>query len=117
MEEQLISFETAKLAKEKGFEIKCNHYYFDDGKLIQHRTSIDDKEYYAPTQSLLQKWLRYEHGLDIWMCKTGKRGERYQVEDITNKDLFCVWSSQNSFPTYENALEEGLQHALKLIKM
>ncbi len=28
MKEQLISFETAKLAKEKGFNIPCKYYYY-----------------------------------------------------------------------------------------
>ena len=33
MKEQLISFETAKLAKEKGFDISTHSYYFEDNKL------------------------------------------------------------------------------------
>ena len=34
MQEQLISFETAKLAKEKGFNILQHFYYFED-RLVQ----------------------------------------------------------------------------------
>lgn len=30
MEEQIVSFETAKLAKEKGFAGVCSYYYTDD---------------------------------------------------------------------------------------
>jgi len=105
MKEQLISFETAKLAKEKGCDIPL-YIPFDEVNGVDIICS----------QSLLQKWIREKHKLDIWMCKTGKHGERYQAEDITDKNLFCVWSSQNSFSTYEEALEEGLREALKLIK-
>lgn len=32
MQEELITFETAKSAKEKGFDIKCVNYFFEDGE-------------------------------------------------------------------------------------
>ena len=31
MEETLIQFETAKLAKEKGFDVECLHFYTNPG--------------------------------------------------------------------------------------
>ena len=77
MKEQLISLETAKLAKEKGFNIEVKTYFdikkFGDkpcefyGRLnANDYNSWDDKlkkninagYISAPTQSLLQKWLR-----------------------------------------------------------
>jgi len=36
MKEQLISFETAKLAKEKGFNILQHSYYFEDGEFKEN---------------------------------------------------------------------------------
>jgi len=61
IKDELISFETAKLAKEKGFDLKatsgmymCMGIY--EGKI---GTSIDCHRYVvAPTQALLQRWLR-----------------------------------------------------------
>ena len=75
MEEQLISFETAKLAKEKGFDWICRVFYedWDNNELHEPISPSDfnnehvwEKTISAPTQSLLQKWLREVH--DIKMC-------------------------------------------------
>ena len=90
MKEQLISFETAKLAKEKGFDIPCLYAYriwrenikkTDKNPLqglnIEYEpymggSSASIKFYYqskqytlAPTQSLLQKWLREKHNIIV----------------------------------------------------
>ena len=135
MKEQLISFETAKLAKEKGFNESCVFAYFNledghkfNGKLdnFDHgqnrqiypkgKNSEYDHTYVtAPTQSLLQKWLREKHNISI------------KIDDfVTNERIrydynVCVLGSQEDNPkgvyrTYEEALEEGLLEALKLIK-
>ena len=71
MKEELITFDTAKLAKEKGFndtETYVSYHY-----CISSKEAVLDgdrlfKEIYipAPTQSLLQKWLReYDIHLSI----------------------------------------------------
>ena len=57
MEEQLISFETAKLAKEKGFIFKGNKIYLIHGDLHVNELISDKIFFQAPTQSLLQKSL------------------------------------------------------------
>jgi len=115
MKEQLITFETAKLAKEKGFpKLEINGYpqiasgYTKEGI----ETIVLDKSYYyqSPTQSLLQKWLREVHKIDVW-C------ERFSTEES------WIWQCPkanrtrilDSYYTYEEALEKGLQEALKLI--
>lgn len=57
MEDTLITFETAELAKEKGFNIPCKHLY--DIKTGEYSDGyIFGDVILAPTQSLLQKWLR-----------------------------------------------------------
>ena len=142
MKEELISFETAKLAKEKGFDLKCIENYDPEG-IIQPWDSLEDvvgnysdideylyhnnsslgKNYVsAPTQSLLQKWLREEYNIHITVW----------LEDSSGKDFICSYGDSSSmdqalihdenteelmhFTTYELALEKGLQEALKLIK-
>ena len=37
MQEQLISFETAKLAKEKGFDLLSNNFYCENYEGLRHR--------------------------------------------------------------------------------
>ena len=62
MKEQLISFETAKLAKKQGFKESC-HYFFNRGSgwgIQEDNMLRQDKTIEAPSQSFLQKWLREE---------------------------------------------------------
>lgn len=78
MEETLIDYETAKLAKEKGFDWNTDYYYNTDGE-SRYASYYDptpnnrgDMSWFsggntfccaAPTQSLLQKWLRDVHSI------------------------------------------------------
>lgn len=123
MKEQLISFGTAKLAKEKGFNISTENLYdrrdynksWDSVELFNRRNA-GLSAIPAPTQSLLQKWLREEHEIHInintfYFEDLEKYG--YEVEDIIHKNGWVVMS--NTAGTYEEALEKGLQKALELI--
>jgi hypothetical protein len=129
MKDELITFETAKLAKEKGFNIPTLHYYRGDGDfvnpwmdvivksyhILNHNKSIESYFYSAPTQSLLQRWLRDVH--KIYLVPTVDIESRKYSWEIynfnTSKQESGEWEKYN---TYEEALEAGLQHALKLIK-
>lgn len=122
MKEQLVSFETAKLAKEKGFEESCEklwaNYYsgepLNKWKLIDEVsdiTGIAFMEWKAPTQALLQRWLREEHSLDI---EIRKWSIGYCFLLFVDYDPIGDESTGNK--TYEEALEKGLFEALKLIK-
>lgn len=74
MEEQLISFKTAKLAKEKRFDGETYRYYnhhrlvdvdYHDNNLYNWNNSLNKNYISCPTQSLIQRWLREEHNIDI----------------------------------------------------
>lgn len=128
MKEQLISFKTAKLAKEKGFDPECNlsDYAFGtfDGvfkqktlacrhAMIFSRWINDQEKISAPTQSLLQKWLREEHGVhvcSISQYNTNRWFQHYYVT-INGKTL-----DELEFETYEEALEAGLYQSMELIQ-
>lgn len=138
MKEELITFETAKLAKEKGFdELSSRKYDINSKEILEvsywegngdvttiavKNENIEDDEVLAPTQSLLQKWLREEYNIQLclqplyggdkiegrqigWLCYTP-----YNDEEFNNLPSISL-----SEYTYEEALEEGLQEALKLI--
>jgi hypothetical protein len=117
MKEQLITFETAKLAKEKGFQVPLDlksNWYTRTGKL----NSYTPKEpYYACTQSLLQKWLREQSSLHIAI----NVGLPHNCPIMYYSNVIKFGMHHKSkfkskfFSTYEEALEEGLQEALKLI--
>ena len=119
LKEKLISFETAKLAKEKGFHISSRgegmgKRVFINGELVN--TIFSSKDYiHAPTQSLLQKWLREVHEISI------KIDDFYTNSRVRFDYNVCELGSQEDnpvgvFETYEEALEAGLQEALKQIK-
>jgi hypothetical protein len=111
MTEQLIQLDTARLAKEKGFDIRCDYFYNDgSGWKLQNDSLIrtgEDEFLEAPTQSLLQKWLRDVHDTVIVIRRTGG-------------DNYWHWYIQGVIEdgyadTYEQALEEGLLCSLKLL--
>jgi hypothetical protein len=102
MQEELITKETAVLGESIGYPF----YTYPN----------------VPTQSLLQKWLREVHDIDVFINRDGMfRKESYCIfihDNIKNisrlrpldNDVFSGYS------TYEEALEVGLYQALLLIK-
>jgi hypothetical protein len=113
MKEQLITFETAKLANGKRFDIETyNHYQLKNGKFLD-KDNYQGQSIKAPTQSLLQKWLRETRGVHIeiyrnasgyyWgMCRSdGGTGLGWSHHSGPN--MGGVWN------TYEDALENSLQ--------
>ena len=132
MTEQLISFETAKLAKEKGFKIPTKVMYKGNEKSYGHNNEwgIDEQRldgkfpytnqqwYSIPTQSFLQKWLREKHKIHIYLfpLDNGKWGfENNSI--LTNLDYIFVnyMYKGKEYNSYEEALEFALLGALKLI--
>ena len=135
MKEQLISFETAKLGKEKGFDWEVQTFYDNESKRLKKVRGYEDwnteddglgfKPYSAPTQALLQKWLREEHKINVesnYLPNIQKYRCLYvpMSKSISNKEKYSLRSKYygtDDFETYEEALEKGLQEALKLIKL
>jgi hypothetical protein len=126
MEDTIITFETAKLAKKKEFNEICQYYYeILDKPITLQKMSCSNVEGYkqptAPTQSLLAKWLRDEYRIFININYDGN-DEVFRVEIIKqnndrSRKVFYL-KEENiimMFHSYEEALEIGLQEALKLI--
>ena len=134
MKERLITFKTAKLAKEQGFNEFCDSLYKDENTLYRdcheynpsikyynedYKESIHNPNWYlkeacsAPTQSLLQKWLREKHGVHItvWFSKVEKNFNLEVYLDTAEDEVDIIYEG-----AYEQALEKGLQEALKLIE-
>lgn len=135
MEEQLVSLEVAKLLKEKGFNIPCRYCYGYCTESIcdfitERRGTIYEDEYNghdwnyekfplighatsAPTQSLAQKWLREEKGIVLIVDVDFTELKCYYCNIYDHSRLLAKQSG--NYTTYEEALEEGLKEALKLI--
>jgi len=109
MKEQLITFETAKLANKKKFIGWSESRYNRLGLLKESKAwSIS-----APTQSLLQKWLRDNHKIHTTITSVSQESWMFRVTlkgQTLNNGIY-----EEDFDTYEEALEISLQEALKLI--
>jgi hypothetical protein len=125
MKEQKISFETAKLAKEKGVnKIWCNNMYcigYNDLPEIKEiivcswRDNVDGQFHLAlaPTQSLLQKWLRETHKIYVQIYLLSIGDEEEWCYKVSKKKAY---DNPFIYKKYEDALESGLKEALNLIK-
>jgi hypothetical protein len=133
--EDYVSFETAKLLKEKGFDEKCFQYYmiyakwdgvpFQDYAIEFRRLYSEDEPlinskglkcfseernkhsvFSAPTLQMAMKWLRKEHGLFIRI-----------TEDITGS--IFEWSIYQKnygcrmFTYVEDSYEKACETAIK----
>jgi len=116
MEDQLVSFETAKLAKEKGFDKRCIYFYTPDGHALHQVMIRSLYECNAPTQSLLQKWLRETHKIEF-IIKPFHDGSLHKTTYVADPINILTGKSTRIArqDTYEKALEIGLQEGLKLI--
>lgn len=118
MEDQLISFETAKLAREKGFDRKCRYYFTGNptftGDGLGPESNHNKKNCYfsRPTQSLLQRWLREVHKIYVTIdYHLPPTMARYKIEGPNVHDKQVIMA----FGDYEKALEHGLVEALNLL--
>lgn len=124
IEEQFVSFDTAKMLKEAGFNVPCNSYYsndciitaFAEGNFNEYEPDIS-----RPTQALAARWLREVHRIVVDATfippSTDGNAWRYFIGEMDD----MVWNgdyvpSDEFYETYEEALEAGLQEAIKLIK-
>lgn len=120
MTEELVTLETAKLLKEKGFNEYCKDIINHKGIMMEtiFRTSKDlPKLFYScPTQSIAQKWLRDIQNIHIEISYMYGNYWIYDILTIPNHDLVGLSDRPIiRYNTYEEALESGLQEALKLI--
>ena len=138
MEEQLISFETAKLAKDKGFnedtELFFNSFYpkgtYNINGLTNYDEVTDKRDNFTslPTQSLLQKWLREKHNIHIEIELTDNTMQfYYQYCIVDSKNREChdedmidqatrIYNYNERFNTYEEAREQAILKAIEIVK-
>lgn len=135
--EDYVSFDTAKLLKEKGFNEQLDTVYSEYGEL--HK--VFDKEFYestnsfitlsnsnynditrakygffvtAPTLQMAIKWLKEEHNLGViphWSQVSGEFG--CHIYDLTKKGSQEYHSIRGSFDGFEEPAELGIKYCLE----
>lgn len=129
--EDYVSFETAKLLKEKGFDEKCQMCWDEITKTMEsadkYATNSELLATYisAPTLQMATKWLREVHHLFIgceprlsftdfyWITaniyRVRKKSSLYHTEDVD--DYHCVASCDSH--SYEDACERAIKYCLE----
>ena len=124
IKEAYVSFEVAKLLKEKGFDEPCRTYY-------QDKEFVDDvcTQYYqwnskspfgqisCPTLQMAMAWLREVHDIFIVI-------EPYTYNYVDEKNssyVASLWQGDNyyenplskDFPSYEETVEAAIKYCLE----
>lgn len=125
--EDYVSFETAKLLKEKGFnEVPVYTYYLSYGGFYLSPMAVTNKDLYAhghiaaPTIQMAMKWLREVHNLHVEVYRTAC-GYLYIISKVpTGSDLYTDGDAydgddENSgqWSTYEKACEAAIKYCLE----
>ena len=110
--EDYVSFETAKLLKEKGFNpINCGMYYsITTGK---RTTELLTSLVSCPTLQMAMKWLREVHNLFIdtyYDCDFGE-GYKFSVHKLPKGTT--LESHNESYSTYEQACEAAIKYCIE----
>ena len=121
--EDYVSFETAKLLKEKGFNGKCNKcyaYFVDDDircldlKYPKLAQSLIANRHPCITLQMAMKWLREVHNIHIDICSIWDTTHwLYQVFVITPRTARNSYVDKILYTSYEQAVEAGIKYSLK----
>ena len=116
--EEICTYEVCKLAKEKGFDVDCEAFYYDDGFLqyakFENWNGRYINKFSAPTQSLLQRWLREEKKWNIVVRMYENEGYYWFIQNSKGElqESYFTYADE-MFATYELALEDALKYALE----
>ena len=123
--EDYVSFETAKLLKEKGFDEKCRALYtfwFDEVEGPKEdeaeNWNIEPKYFSAPTLQMAMKWLREKRCIIVV-------NPTWFTADGCKKWSFSIWADDNlevdgenpakrtEYDSYEEACEVAIRYCLE----
>lgn len=117
--EDYVSFETAKLLKEKGFDLhNANELYIEykDGYCVinnPYTKHYCTDEFPKATLQMALKWLRYEKNIHIKVHCSGHRNYLVYAQSLVAAfPDFCIKSETCSFNTYEEAVEAAIKYCL-----
>lgn len=125
--EDYVSFETAKLLKEKGFDLECDYLYVD-GEIRRAQgyacnwnsgeTILTDyvNECSAPTLQMAMKWLREVHNIHVVPkfdfyagYYTGRIYDGRRESTAEKDDYISIVGNS----TYEKACEVAIKYCLE----
>jgi hypothetical protein len=130
--EEICTYEVCKLAKEKGFNEPTDRYYhiYDDVIEAQNSlemtgsgcadvyNSLNQCRCSAPTQALLQRWLREERGIivEVFVDDESNMPLTYNIHQYKDWNWVCVCHHHGNYYAvndWELCLEDALKYALE----
>ena len=117
--EDYVSFETAKLLKEKGFNEECSRWYVaNEPQEGVVEMGFGENQFYinAPTLQMAMKWLREIYKLCIVIIPVvtdddGSGGCLWEF--IISKRLEIKYKSTYEYEFYEEATEASIKYCLE----
>ena len=133
IKEEYVSFEVAKLLKEKGFDIPVNYEYHYPVNYEYHYkimipqfhrkkhnfngieySNCSSEWYSAPTHQMAMAWLREVHNIiiepeSVW---NGKEWE-YLLFVVTPQNADSPYYEHNPYKSYEECVEAALKYILE----
>lgn len=126
--DEIVGYDVAKLAKEKGFDVPTDRYYHIYDDVIEAQNSLEMTgdgcaDFYnslnrcrcaAPTQSLLQRWIREEKGYYTYPFFDNEELKwTYVVRERTGDMWIPLIGETPYYDNYEEAMEGALKFVLE----
>lgn len=125
--EDYVSFETAKLLKEKGFDEVCEMFYckphegyMRNRKRNEWRNSDlrENMTCTCPTLQMAMKWLREVHGLFIfistWTMLENNIQYYFEIREIKTRDFETLYDyTSKELNSFEKVAEAAILYCLK----
>lgn len=122
--EDYISFETAKLLKEKGFDEPVERFFNADGLPCRGESAYnwndcadvgeEAKDYSRPSLQMAMKWLREEKHIPIeilWHYDSNSDVEEWCF--VHHAELRILPNDIEYYETYEQACEQAIKYCLE----
>ena len=135
--EDYVSFETAKLLKEKGFPQEYDIYHsmvyneedYEDeyevqrmvvetqfvkaGTLSSYPVGVPEPKCYCPTLQMAMKWLRKIYHIHIRLINSTDESYRYEIYPIEGKYKSSCFTNHCYYETYEQAADIAVKYCLE----
>jgi hypothetical protein len=119
IKEDYVSFDVAKLLKNKGFDGGCDMYYTETGSVEYTQLRFNHNEiknhYSRPTHQMVMKWLREKYKIFIEIGVSIDINEVYAYS-FCILDKICKYLKRGDkvfYRTYEDACEASIKYTLE----
>ena len=124
IKEDYVSFEVAKLLKEKGFDELCIFKYNSEGVRMKagvaidewQNSELDDDECSCVSHQMAMKWLRQTHNIHITISLTSDSYYKYEIHRLHSNypiELKLSEEVEEYYNQYEQACESAVKYCLE----